>query len=213
MWKNLFQKNSFIISKLSSICCTYCHTQLPDFVSVLLSSSRHCRWTLNILHHVRGDVDLSVLCWADGKHWRWQTLKHRLTERVAKRLQNGVINVREECRLWHGWVVWGMREWFDSRVQDVPIRWIYFPWIDRRLRRRLVTHSLHPLFSKHNRTKLHFHIQVIYLTWVETGHWKLSATPVVTYVCLYLWVCLGPDVVLQQLSFEDHHTHHQCDVH
>lgn len=90
-------------------------------------------------------------CWPEMANA--QTATDR--ESGEERLQNGVMNVREERRLWHRWVVWEMREWFDSREQDVPIRWIYFPRTDRRLRRLRITHSLHPLFPGHNRAKLH----------------------------------------------------------
>lgn len=131
-------------SKLSSICCTYFHTQPPDFFAADAEHASSCTlWW---------GIPLSSGGWrADMANT--QTLTDR--ESGNERLQNRVINVREEWRLWHVWVVWKMREWFDSRVQDVPIRWIYFLRIDRRLHRHLITHSLHPLFSRHNRTKLH----------------------------------------------------------
>lgn len=48
------------------------------------------------------------------------------------RLQKGVMDGREESRLWHGRVVWEMREWCDSggrrlSEQSASIGWIYFP--------------------------------------------------------------------------------------
>lgn len=54
-----------------------------------------------MLHHVLcGEAALSVLCWADGRRPEMantQTLADR--ESGKERLQNGVINVREEWRL------------------------------------------------------------------------------------------------------------------
>lgn len=164
----------------------YLHTQLPVLSSVVFHSLplRHVvRW---ISDGCRPEMAASQTR-ADGESG----------ERQRERLQNGVMNAREEWRLWHGWLMWEMREWFDSGVQGVPIRWIYFPRMDSRRRRHLITHPLHPLVLKAQRDGIAS--SVVYL--------ELSRNRPLETVCT-LWACMlhvslcvhpGPDVVAKQL--------------
>ncbi len=102
-----------------------------------------------------------------------------------------------------------------------------FPWIYRSLRRHLITHSLHPLFSRHNRTKL----QSTYTSFILPES-KEAAENCLQRLWLRMCACSVPvplrvsgtgcgvtaaTVVISEqiikstvaLSFWDHHTHHQ----
>lgn len=172
----------------------------PDRFSVIVCGL----WTHFIMYSVVRQTS-QVSAGADGcrpEMANTQTATDR--ESGEERLQNGVMNVREERRLWHGWVVWEMREWFDSREQDVPIRWIYFPRTDRRLRRLRITHSLHPLFSGHNRAKLHSTYESFIIPELKQAAANCLPPP---WLCTCACACSvpvpfrtvpGTDVVLQQ---------------
>lgn len=84
------------------------------------------------------------------------------------RLQKGVMDGREESRLWHGRVGWEMREWCDSggvwgcrgRVLGLD----EYIFCGPRLgglgvhHRHLITHSLHSVFkAQHNVIECHTH--------------------------------------------------------
>lgn len=169
--------------------------------------------TPNILHH---------FSWS-GRWVQTRGGKHSNTdwqrEWKRERLQNRVMNAREEWRLWHGWAVWGMREWFDSRVQDVPIRWIYFPWIDGRLHRRLITHSPHPCCSRRTTGQncIVHASRPSYLSWNRLLEIVCSLCDYVRDAWTGRGVTAAAVVISEQmikpaaaLSLWDQHTHHQC---